>query len=117
LAASIALKAAIRRFRSSLPGIRQIRDRIHRHAFDELDADRPAAKKSSRSADDLTGHARTVEFKASASVATLRLDEPMPFCIARFSREQNGAHHHTPIQGWPLFSSLEPNFAAQGNPR
>jgi len=53
LAASIALKAAIRRFRSSLPGIRQIRDRIHRHAFHQLGADRSAAENAHCGADDL----------------------------------------------------------------
>jgi hypothetical protein len=53
LAASIALKAAIRRFRSSLPGIRQIRDRIHRHAFHQLGADRPVAENARGGADDL----------------------------------------------------------------
>jgi len=45
--------AAIHCLRSDLPGVRQIRDRVHRHAFDELGANRATAKNSRRSADDL----------------------------------------------------------------
>ena len=37
----------------AFPGVRQIRDRVRRHAFDELGADRAVAKNSRRSADDL----------------------------------------------------------------
>ena len=46
--------AAIRRLRSSLSGLRQIRDRVRRHPFDKLGAHRPAAESTGRSADDLT---------------------------------------------------------------
>jgi hypothetical protein len=45
--------AAIHRLRSGLPGVRQIRDRVRRHALDELGAHRAATKNSGGSADDL----------------------------------------------------------------
>jgi hypothetical protein len=54
--------AAIHRLRCSLPGVRQIRDRVHRNAFDELGAHRAVAKNSGRGADDLASFCRETQF-------------------------------------------------------
>jgi hypothetical protein len=49
--------AAIHRLRSTLPGLRQIRHRVHRHAVDELGANAVVTKDSRRSANDLAQNA------------------------------------------------------------
>src|ERR1700720_2546419 len=68
--------AAIHRLRSSLPGVRQIRDRVRRHAFDELGAHRAVAKNSRRSADDLVLDSGPVSRVALAFVPTANFKMP-----------------------------------------